>query len=46
MAYWLNAYGEIFKNALEMTEEWYNTFYKPWLNCMPQRESLHQTTWL
>jgi hypothetical protein len=39
MTYWLNAYGEFFKNALKTTEEWYNIFYKPWLNCMPQRRS-------
>ena len=37
--YWLNAYGEFFENALKTTEEWYNIFYKPWLNWMPQRRS-------
>ncbi|MFL6381466.1 MAG: hypothetical protein ACJ72S_09275 [Nitrososphaeraceae archaeon] len=39
MTYWLNAYGEFFKNALKTTEEWYNIFYKPWINWMPQRRS-------
>jgi hypothetical protein len=39
MTYWLNAYGEFFKNVLKMTEEWYNIFYKPWLNWMSQRRS-------
>ena len=39
MTYWLNAYGEFFKNVLKMTEEWYNIFYKPWVNWMPQRKS-------
>ena len=31
MTYWLNAYGEFFKNALKTTEEWYKIFYKPWI---------------
>jgi hypothetical protein len=35
MTYWLNAYGEFFKNTLKTTEEWYNIFYKPWLSLMP-----------
>src|ERR671938_97937 len=39
MTYWLNTYGEFFKNALKTTEDWYNIFYKPWLNWMPQRRS-------
>ena len=36
MTYWFYTYGEFFKNALKMNEEWYNIFYKPWLNWMPQ----------
>ena len=35
MTYWLYIYGVGFKNALRMTEEWYNIFYKPWVNWMP-----------
>src|SRR6187200_1116651 len=36
MTYWLNAYGEFSKNAPKMTEYWYNTYWKPWLNWMPR----------
>ena len=39
MTYWLYMYGIGSKNVLKMTEEWYNVFYKPWLNWMPQRKS-------
>ena len=35
MTYWLYMYGVGFKNALKMSEEWYNIFYKPWVNWMP-----------
>jgi hypothetical protein len=38
MTYWFNAYGEFLKNAPKMTEDWYDTFWKPWLNWMPQRQ--------
>jgi hypothetical protein len=38
MKYWLDAYGEFLKNAPKMTEEWYDIFWKPWLNCAPQRQ--------
>jgi hypothetical protein len=38
MTYWLNAYGEFLKNAPKMTEYWYDTYWKPWLNWMPQRQ--------
>jgi hypothetical protein len=38
MKYWFNAYGEFLKNAPKMTEYWYDTFWKPWLNWMPQRQ--------
>ena len=37
MTYWLYTYGEFNKNSLKMTEEWYNIFYKPWVNQMPQQ---------
>jgi hypothetical protein len=36
MTYWLNAYGEFFKNAPKMTEYWYDSYWKPWLNWMPR----------
>ena len=36
MTNWLNAYGEFLKNASRMTEQWYNIFWKPWVNWMPQ----------
>ena len=32
MTYWFNAYGEFLKSAPKMTEYWYSTFWKPWLN--------------
>jgi hypothetical protein len=38
MTYWLNAYGEFFKNAPKMTEEWYNMFWEPWINWMAQQQ--------
>ena len=38
MKYWLNAYGEFLKNAPKMTEYWYDTYWKPWLNWLPQRQ--------
>jgi hypothetical protein len=37
MKYWLDAYGEFLKNAPKMTEYWYNTYWKPWLNWAPQQ---------
>ena len=37
MTYWFNAYGEFLKNAPKMTEEWYNIFWKPWINWRPQQ---------
>jgi len=39
MTYCLYMYGVGFKNALRMTEEWYNIFYKPWVNWMPRSQS-------
>ncbi len=38
VTYWFNAYGEFLKNAPKMTEYWYDTYWKPWLNWMPQRQ--------
>jgi hypothetical protein len=38
MTYWLYTYGEFNKNSLKMTEEWYNIFYKPWVNWMPRQQ--------
>jgi hypothetical protein len=38
VTYWLNAYGEFLKNAPKMTEDWYNIFWKPWINWMPQQQ--------
>ena len=38
MTYWLNAYEEFFKNAPKMTEEWYNIFWKHWVNWMAQQQ--------
>ena len=38
MTYWFNAYGEFLKSAPKMTEDWYNTFWKPWLNWAPQQQ--------
>ena len=38
MTYWFNAYGEFLKNAPKMTEYWYDTYWKPWLNWLPQRQ--------
>jgi hypothetical protein len=35
---WLNAYGEFLKNAPKMSEYWYDTYWKPWLNWVPQRQ--------
>ena len=32
LTYWFNAYGEFLKSAPKMTEDWYNIFWKPWLN--------------
>jgi hypothetical protein len=36
MTYWLDAYGEFLKNAPKMTEYWYDSYWKPWLNWMPR----------
>ena len=32
VTYWMYTYGESVKNALKMTEEWCNVFWKPWIN--------------
>ncbi|MGC2425778.1 MAG: hypothetical protein WA421_01980 [Nitrososphaeraceae archaeon] len=36
--YWLNAYGEFLKSAPKMTEDWYEIFWKPWINWAPQQQ--------
>src|SRR6266487_5384389 len=38
MTYWFNAYGEFLKNAPKMAEDWYDTFWKPWLNWALQQQ--------
>jgi hypothetical protein len=38
MTYWFNAYGEFLKNAPKMAEDWYDAFWKPWLNWAPQQQ--------
>ena len=42
MTYWFNAYGEFLKNAPKMSEYWYDTYWKPWLNWMPQRQQQYK----
>ena len=43
VTYWFNAYGEFLKNTPKMTEYWYDTYWKPWLNWMlPQRQQQQQ----
>jgi hypothetical protein len=42
MTYWFNAYGEFLKSAPKMTEDWYNIFWKPWINWSPQRQQQGQ----
>jgi len=46
MTYWLNAYGEFLKNASTMTEQWYNIFWKPWVNWMPQQQERQNRDWV
>jgi hypothetical protein len=33
--YWFNVYEEFLKSAPKMTEDWYNIFWKPWINWAP-----------
>jgi transcription elongation factor Elf1 len=42
MTYWFNAYGEFLKFVPKMTEYWYNTFWKPWLNWGPKQQQQGQ----
>jgi hypothetical protein len=42
MTYWFNVYGEFLKSAPKMTEDWYNIFWKPWLNWAPQQQQQQQ----
>ena len=38
MANWYNTYGEFFRSANKMTEFWYNTYWKPWLQWQQQMQ--------
>ena len=38
MTYWFNAYGEFLKSAPKLTQDWYNIYWKPWLNWPPQQQ--------
>lgn len=40
MTYWFNAYGEFLKSAPKMTQDWYNIFWKPWLNWAQQQQQV------
>jgi hypothetical protein len=42
MTYWFNAYGELLKSAPKMTEDWYNIFWKPWLNWASKQQQQQQ----
>jgi hypothetical protein len=42
MTYWFNAYGEFLKSAPKMTEYWYDTFWKPWLNWTQKQQQQGQ----
>jgi hypothetical protein len=42
MTYWYNAYGEFLKSAPKMTEDWYNIFWKPWLNWWARQQQQQQ----
>jgi hypothetical protein len=38
IANWYSAYGEFFKMSNKMTEYWYNTYWKPWLDWQRQMQ--------
>ena len=40
VANWFNAYGEFFKNGTKISEYWYDTYWKPWLNWQQYQRSL------
>ena len=42
MTHWFNAYAEFLKSAPKMTEDWYNIFWKPWLNWASQQQQQQQ----
>jgi len=42
MIYWLNGYGEFLKNTSKMSEQWYNIYYKPWVDWMAQQQRERQ----
>jgi hypothetical protein len=39
MANWFNAYGELFKNGTKISEYWYDTYWRPWLNWRQDQRS-------
>jgi hypothetical protein len=39
MANWFNAYGELFKNGTKISEYWYDTYWRPWLNWQQYQRS-------
>jgi hypothetical protein len=39
MTNWFNAYGEFFKNGTKISEYWYDTYCKPWLNWQQYQRS-------
>lgn len=39
MAIWFNAYGELFKNGTKISEYWYDTYWRPWLNWQQYQRS-------
>jgi len=39
MVNWFNAYGEFFKNGTKISEYWYDTYWKPWLNWQQYQRS-------
>jgi hypothetical protein len=39
MTNWFNAYGELFKNGTKISEYWYDTYWRPWLNWQQYQRS-------
>jgi len=42
ITYWFNACGEFLKNNAKITQDWYDTFWEPWLNWLPRQQQQHQ----
>jgi hypothetical protein len=42
ITYWFNACGEFLKNNAKITQDWYDTFWEPWLNWAPRQQQQHQ----